>query len=166
MTDTTSSGLQMQATYSYDALGQRISKDVWTGGVATVTQMAYDQNRQVWADLNGSSAIDLRYMRTEMLLELPARVSEWRDGGWLLTDRMESVRNVVDSTGAVIDTVTYDGFGNATQSNVTNGGVYLYDGYRYDSETGLFRPDLTVVGLMHPRLAGRPDTWTGWVWSR
>ena len=54
------------------------------------------------------------------------------------------MRNVVNSTGVVIDTVTYDGYGNATQSNVTNGGVYLWDGYRYDAETGLFRPDLSA----------------------
>ena len=33
VTDTTTSGLQMQGTYIYDALNQRIQKDVWTGGL-------------------------------------------------------------------------------------------------------------------------------------
>jgi RHS repeat-associated protein len=152
VTDTTTSGLQMQATYSYDALGQRIEKDVWAGGVATVTQMAYDDGRQVWVDMNGSSALQTQYLRTGNVLELPARVSSGGTAAWLLTDRMGSIRNVVNSTGAVIDTVTYDGYGNGTQSNVTNGGLYLYVGYRYDSETMLFRPDPTTARYYSPEI--------------
>src|SRR5437016_1434569 len=37
--------LQMQATYTYDALGNRLEQDVWTGptpGTLTVTRYAYD----------------------------------------------------------------------------------------------------------------------------
>ena len=86
----------MQATYSYDALGQRISKDVWSGGVATVTQMAYDDGRQIWVDMNGSSALQMQYLRTVSVLELPARVSSGGTAAWLLQDRLWSVRNVVD----------------------------------------------------------------------
>ena len=58
---------------------------------------------------------------------------------------MGSVRNVVDSTGAVIDTIGYDGYGNVTnESNPPNGGQYKYDGYRYDNEKGWYRPDPTT----------------------
>ena len=131
----------MQATYIYDAIGRRIEKDVMVGGTTTMTRMAYDDSRQIWADMNGSNAIQERYLRTGNILELPASVSSGGTASWLLADRMGSVRNVVNATGVVIDTITYDGFGNASQSNVTNGGVYLSVGYWYDSETMLFRPD-------------------------
>ena len=51
---------------------------------------------------------------------------------------MGSVRNVVDNTGAVIDTISYDGYGNiTTETNPINCGHYKYDGYRHDSETAL-----------------------------
>ena len=78
------------------------------------------------------------YLRGDQILELLARIV----GGtaaWLLEDRMGSVRNVVDNTGAVIDTIGYDGYGNVVSETIpANGGQYKYDGYRYDVEVGLY----------------------------
>ena len=112
------------------------------GGVTTVTRFASDDTRQVWADMNGSNGLVERYVRGEQVLDLRARVSAGGTAAWLLSDRMGSIRNVVDNTGAVIATNSYTGFGVIeSQSNVTAGGLYLWDGYRYDAETGLFRPD-------------------------
>lgn len=71
---------------------------------------------------------------------------------------MGSVRTMVDNTGAVIDTVTYDGFGNiSSEMNPANGGAYKYDGYRFDSETRLLRPD-SGTGRYYDPLTGR---WMG-----
>jgi RHS repeat-associated protein len=134
----------MQGTYGYDAVGQRIQKDVMTGGVTTTTRFAYDQ-KQIWADTDGSNALQVRYQLGDMILERLARVSGGGTAAWLLADRMGSIRNVVDATGAMIATNAFDGFGNLTsQSGVGNAGAYMFDGYRLDSETGLLRPDLSL----------------------
>jgi RHS repeat-associated protein len=155
VSDTTSAGLQIQGTYVYDALGQRIERDVLTGGIATTTRSAY-YGGQIWADMNGSNAIQTRYLRTDRALELLASVSGGGTAAWMLVDRMGSVRNVVNSAGVALDTITYDGFGNATQTSGANGGPYLWNGYRYDTETGLFRPDPTQ-GRVYTPTVGR---WT------
>ncbi len=146
--DTTTSGVQMQATYVYDAPGQRIEKDVWAGSTTT-TRFAYD-GRQIWADLTSSNSLQTRYVRGDRVLELLARIVSGT-AAWFLADWMGSVRNVVDNTGAVIDTITYDGYGNITnERNPATGGQYKYDGYRYDSETGLYRPDATTARYYNP----------------
>src|SRR5262249_51556482 len=55
---------------------------------------------------------------------------------WELTDRLGSVRQVTDSKGSVIDTITYDGFGNITnETNAANGGRYKRTGREGESET-------------------------------
>ena len=108
--------------------------------------------------------------RTDNVLELPAQVTSAGTVTWDLTDRMGSLHNVVSSTGAVIDTIAYDGFGNITsESDSANGGAYKYDGYRCDTETGLYKPDSSdrryynpLVGLwmtLDPMefIAGRPN---------
>ncbi len=116
VTDTTSSGLQMQGTYTHDALGQRIEKAVWTasGGSTVTTRFAYDQ-RQIIADLDGSSNLTTRYLLGMRVLERFARISSAGTVAWLLTDRLGSVRNVVNSGGSTIDTAAFDGFGNIVE---------------------------------------------------
>ena len=48
-------------TFTYDAFGDRIQKDLWTqtSGVVTTTRQAYD-GIDVWADLDGSSSLTTR----------------------------------------------------------------------------------------------------------
>ncbi len=152
-TQTTSAGLQMQATYVYNALGQRIEKDVTQNGSTVVTRFAYDRG-EIWADLDATNGLQTRYVRGERVLELLARIASGT-AAWVLADRMGSVRNVTDDTGAVIDTIAYDGYGNITsETNAANGGQYKYDGYRYDSETGLYRSDPST-GRYYDPLTGK-----------
>ncbi len=145
VTDTTSAGLQMQGTYTHDALGQRVEKAVWTAssGTTTTTRFAYD-NRQIIADLDGSSALTMRYLLGSRILERLARISSAGTVAWLLLDRLGSIRNVVNAGGSTIDTAAFDGFGNiVSQTSPANGGAYLWAAYRLDSETGLLIPDPT-----------------------
>jgi RHS repeat-associated protein len=149
-------GLQMQATYVYDARGKRIEKDVWTqtSGSTTTTRFGYDGD-EIWADLTSANALQMRYLRGSEVLELLARVSSGGTAAWMLADRMGSVRQVVDSTGAVIDTITFDGSGNVTnETNAANGGSYKAFGYRLDSETGWLRPDPSA-GRYYDPASGR-----------
>jgi RHS repeat-associated protein len=153
--DSYTATLILDAEYKYDVFGNRLEQDVTQSGTTTVTRYAYDgwdpdkgpaigtENFDVWADLtvvSGSQQLQTRYIRADAVDQIFARVG-WSGTtatpAWLLTDRLGSVRQVTDATGAVIDTITYDGWGNATQSAPANGGRYLWTGRETDSATGL-----------------------------
>src|SRR5262249_15869850 len=129
----------MQATYVYDARGDRLEKDVWTsGGGLTVTRFAYD-NGNVWADLNGSNQLQTRRQYLDTVDSALARISSGGTAAWYLTAHLGSVRDIADdSTGAVLDHIDYDAFGNVTtETQSGNGDRYKWTGRESDSETGL-----------------------------
>jgi RHS repeat-associated protein len=127
------------ATYVYDVFGNRIEKDVWTStpGTTTVTRFAYD-GKDLWADLNGSNALLTRYIHGDVVDQLFARISGGGTAAWYLTDRLGSVRDITDNTGAVIDHINYDGFGNVTtETQPSNGDRWKWTGREFEGETGL-----------------------------
>jgi RHS repeat-associated protein len=147
--DKNSSGTTLTyATYLYDVFGNRIEKDVWqTGGSTTTTRFACDHpvdrsglggGGNIWADLNGSNGLVTRYILGDRVDQLIARISSSGTAAWYLTDRLGSVRNITDNSGSVIDTITYDGFGNVTnETSASNGDRWKFTGREFDSETGL-----------------------------
>jgi RHS repeat-associated protein len=129
--------LLMQATYVYDVLGNRIEKDVWTSSSGTVvTRFAYD-GQNAFADLNSSNQFQMRWLYGDAVDQLFAREDSSGNVAWYLTDRLGSVRDVISPLAAVLDHIDYDGFGNATESNPTNGDRYKWTGRELDSETQL-----------------------------
>jgi RHS repeat-associated protein len=124
------------ATYVYDARGNRIEKDVWTksSNVTTVYRFAYD-GQNVWARLSGTNVLQARYLQGDAVDQLFARINAGT-AGWYLTDWQGSVRNIIDNSANLLDTISYDGFGNATESNPGVGDRYKFGG-QFDSETGL-----------------------------
>src|SRR5262249_8277100 len=135
--------LQQSVAFKYDAFGNRIEKDVTTNGVTTTTRFALDgwdpakagasgnAGWDVWADLNSSNQLTTRYFRGDAVDQLFARI----DSGtayWELTDRQGSIRTIIDANATVKDQITYDGWGNASQTNSTYGGKYLYTGREFD----------------------------------
>ncbi|MGE3804748.1 MAG: RHS repeat domain-containing protein [Gemmataceae bacterium] len=134
--------LQMAATYVYDALGQRIEKQVMDGST-TVTRFTHD-NGLVLFDLDGSSSLIDRYVLGARVLERLARIAANGDAAWLLADRLGSIFFVTDETGAILSAITYDAYGNKlSESSPTNSGDYGYASYRTDRETGLQKSDLS-----------------------
>jgi RHS repeat-associated protein len=138
----------MLATYVYDVFGNRIEKDVWqTGGSTTTTRLAWDNpvdpsglggRGNIWADLNSSNGLVTRYILGDNLDQLIARISSSGTAAWFLTDRLSSVRSITDNSGSIIDTITYDGFGNITnESQSSNGGRFKWTAREADTETGL-----------------------------
>ena len=82
--------LLMQATYVYDAFGQRIEKDVWTSSTGTVvTRFGYDQGN-VWVDLNGSNQLQYRRFFLDGVDQVFARIDSSGNAAWYLPDRMGS----------------------------------------------------------------------------
>jgi RHS repeat-associated protein len=58
---------------------------------------------------------------------------------WFLTDNINSIRQVVSSSGSVLDAITYDPYGNIlSQTNAANAPRFLYTGGVYDSELGIY----------------------------
>jgi RHS repeat-associated protein len=129
--------LLMQATYVYDVLGDRIEKDVWTSSTGTVvTRFAYD-GQNAFADLNSSNQLQMRRLYGDAVDQLFARENSSGTLAWYLTDRLGSVRDVLNASSTVIDHIDYDGFGNATETNSANGDRYKWTDREFDSETGL-----------------------------
>jgi RHS repeat-associated protein len=109
--------------------GSGSSSGLATGGVAPV-----------WAELDGSNRIQARYLSKDALDAVFARLAVGSSGGvtWNLTDRLGSVRAVMNNSGQLVNSLSYDAFG---VSSVTAPGVgdrFRYAGYPYDAATGLY----------------------------
>lgn len=69
--------------------------------------------------------------------ELLARTSSGGTTAWYLTDKLDSVRDVVSSAGSVLDHIVYDSFGNiTTETSASNGDRFKYSGMQYDATAG------------------------------
>jgi RHS repeat-associated protein len=96
-----------------------------------------NENWDIWADLDVGGSLTTRYMRGDAVDQIFAELGA---GGplWTLTDHLGSVRDLVDQSGAVQDTIAYDGFGNIlSESNDEVGGRFKYTAREFDVETGL-----------------------------
>jgi RHS repeat-associated protein len=114
---------------------ERYAYDAWNAAKAGQIGTA---DFDIWADLNQTSSLTTRYVHGDAVDQIFARIGTSADQHWLLTDRLGSVRHVVNSTGAAEDTITYGGFGNITsETNPTNRGRYAWTGRELDVETGL-----------------------------
>jgi RHS repeat-associated protein len=98
------------------------------------------ENAVVWADLNVSNGLQTRYIGTDKVDQLLARVDAYTGNTayWYLLDRQNSTRDVITNTASLADTINYDAFGNITwETSPMDGGVYKYTGREVDVETGL-----------------------------
>src|SRR5260370_29230389 len=131
--------LQQKVVFKYDVFGNRVEKDV---NSTSTQRFAYDgwnpsqaggvgnANWQVWADLDGTSSLTTRYLHGDVVDQLFARI----DSGtayWEIGDRLGSVRIILDNSANVKDQITYDGWGNATQTASSFGGRYLWTGREF-----------------------------------
>ena len=95
-----------------------------------------------YADFNGSGTLLTRYVSGPGMVngavvdELLARTSSGGTSAWYLTDELDSVRDLVSSSGSELDHVVYDSFGNIlTESHATSGDRFKFAGMEYDSLT-------------------------------
>jgi RHS repeat-associated protein len=133
-------------------LGNRIEKKIdadGNGSWETTQRYALDgwknvhqalvgnENWDVWADLNGSGSLTTRYVRGDVIDQLFARIESGGTAYWYLTDHLGSIRDVIDSSAVVKDSITYDGFGNITAETASNyRGRYAWTGRETDFEIG------------------------------
>jgi RHS repeat-associated protein len=129
---------QLLVTYSYDVYGQRVQEDKWTSGTGTVTTRFVWSNNQVVMDLNGSNVVQERYLWGDMTDQLFARIDGNGTAWWYLTDRLGSVRDVLNAGGTSQDHTDYTAFGViVTQTSASAQGRYGWQGIDSDAQTGL-----------------------------
>ena len=132
------------ATYTYNALNQRIGvKDSGTQTWTVYDGTSPDANP--YADFNGSGSLTERYLfgpgvvNGAVMSVILARTSSGGTTAWYLTDKLGSVRDIVDTSGNELDHIVYDSFGNiVTETNATNGDRFKFAGMQYDATTGQY----------------------------
>jgi RHS repeat-associated protein len=127
----------MVATYTYNALGQRIGiKDNGTQTWTVYNGNSADANP--YADFSSSGSLQTRYLDGLAVDQIYGQTSSSGSTEWYLTDQLGSVVAIA-STSAVLDQVTYDPFGNiVTQTNATDAVRFGFAGMEFDSVTGLY----------------------------
>ena len=131
------------ATYVYDALDRRIEIQDSGGSTIWTVYNGTSADALPYGDFNSSGTMLTRYVSGPGMVngvavdELLARTSSGGTTAWYLTDKLDSVRDVVNTAGSAIDHVVYDSFGNiTTESNASNGDRFKFAGMEYDVTTG------------------------------
>jgi RHS repeat-associated protein len=128
----------MQGTYTYDSMNRRIGVDETVSGVETKTWTVYD-GVNTYADFNGSGTLQTRYLNGPAVDEVLARTSSGGTSAWYLADRLGSVRDVVNTSGTVIDHVAYNAYGTVTsETNSANGDRFKFAGREFDAAINLY----------------------------
>jgi len=134
--------LLSESDYTYDGFDGRIAQTVDADGagpqLAETTYFTYDGDN-TWADFDSNGNVIARYMYGDQIDEILAR---WQSGGgtsWYLTDRLGSVRDLVGATGSLINTISYDTFGQVlAQTNTSAGDRFLFTAREFDAVTAQY----------------------------
>jgi RHS repeat-associated protein len=128
----TSGGVTVQDDkFTYDVENRRIGKNTLSGGQSWT---GYD-GVNPYADFNSSGSLTYRYLYGNAIDFLLARVDTSGTPMWYLTDKLGSVREDVSTSGSVLDSITYDSYGNIlTESSPSNGDRFKYTSREWDSE--------------------------------
>jgi RHS repeat-associated protein len=121
--------------FTYDVENRRIGKNTLSGGQSWT---GYD-GANPFADFNSSGSLTFSYLYGNGIDFLLARLNTSFDPTWYLTDKLGSVRQVVNTSGSVVDTITYDSYGNiASESSPSNGDRFKFTSREWDSESGQY----------------------------
>ena len=138
-TKTSGGAVTMQATYTYDALGRRISTEVDADGAGAgpaVTTWTVFDGENPYADFNGSGTLQQRYLHGPAIDALLARTDSGGATAWYLPDRLGSVRDLVSTAGTVLYHAAYASFGATTSSTGAGGDRFGFTGREFNAETG------------------------------
>ncbi|RUS43551.1 RHS repeat domain-containing protein [Cohnella sp. AR92] len=106
---------------------------------STVSQYRYNQNGEVIAEVNGSNQTTANYVRGDRLL-VKKDVATSKNYYYLYNGHGDVVQMVDASTGNVVNSYSYDEWGNILQQteDPSASNIFKYAGEVYDNETGLY----------------------------
>ncbi len=128
------SGSQTSAiTYTYNGQGLRTSKNV--DGV--VTKYLWNLRSQLIAEYNGQDQLLASYTYGPGMQTL---LSMKRGGAQYVyhRDHLESVIQITDADGQIVNEYQYDSYGNILSTNENVANPFLYTGGQFDPESGLY----------------------------
>ncbi len=129
---------ELLVTYTYDVYDQRIQEVKWQSSPGTTTTEFVWSNGQVVMELNGSNAVQERYLWGDAVDQLFARIDGNGTAWWYLMDRLGSVRDVLSVSGVSQDHTDYTAYGVITSQTSTSAqGLYGFTSREYDAQTGL-----------------------------
>jgi RHS repeat-associated protein len=120
------------ASYTYDAFNQRVSKTV--AGVAKY--FVYDGD-DVIGEYNSAGVLLAEYVHgnsTDEVLTMERSGTTY----YYHHDGLGSVTEITDSTGAVVENYTYDVYGQPSVTTSLIGNPYRFTGREFDEESGLY----------------------------
>jgi RHS repeat-associated protein len=123
-----------RSTFTYDAFDRRIVHTAGGQTTATVYSAA-----AIWADFDAAGDVQARYLAGPLVDEWQARQRPGEGIAWYLADRLGTVRDIADGTGAVVDHIDYDSFGGVVaETNPALGDRLKFTGREFDADTGLY----------------------------
>ena len=131
-------------TYTYDSLDRRIGVDETSGGMTTQTWIVYNGNSNTpYAQFNGSGTLLERYLAGATYVPgvtgMVARTNASGVTDWYLSGNLGSVRDIVNTSGTVIDHISYGAFGSIrAETNPSSGSQFKFDGMQHDTITGMY----------------------------
>ncbi len=157
------------ATYVYNAMDLRIGIHDSGGSQIWTVYNGTGADALPYADFNSSGTLLTRYVaglgmvNGAVVDELLARTSSGGTTAWYLPDKLDSVRDIVGSTGTVQDHIVYDSFGNVTaETNASNGDRFKFAGMQFDSTTRQYFDHARWYGPAQGRfLSQDPTAFTG-----
>ncbi len=142
ITRKTSGGtVDYRTTYVYDALNRRIAEQVDADGAGAgspVTTWTVFDGQNPYADFNGAGSLTQRYLHGAAVDALLARSDASGVTDLYLTDRLGSVRDIVDTSGTVLYHTGYDSFGNKVSSSGSGGDRFGFTGREHDAALNLY----------------------------
>ena len=132
--------LQKQVAYTYDVNDQLIEKqvdDTGNGIFDRAQRFVYDDDDVVLV-FDASGSLTDRYLWAPQIDQLLADENAVGNVLWPLVDNQNTVRDLVDSTGAVVDHLVYDANGNiVSQTNAADQPLFAFTGQMWDADAGL-----------------------------
>ncbi|MPM36752.1 hypothetical protein SDC9_83354 [bioreactor metagenome] len=122
------------SAYAYNGEGLRVSKSVTENEETTETAYLYEYSKVVLElDENGDETAHNVYGNNTL-------ISRTTGDGTLcyLYNGHGDVVQLADALGAIVMTYDYDAFGVVTTATGSISNSYLYSGYQYDGETGMY----------------------------
>ncbi|OLE52048.1 MAG: hypothetical protein AUG51_19830, partial [Acidobacteria bacterium 13_1_20CM_3_53_8] len=117
--------------YKYDALGRRIQRTTSSGANE---RYVYDGS-DVLIDLNANGSIATTYLNDLGIDNHLRQTSSTTGVSYYLTDHQGSTAGLTDSSGNIVEQLSYDSFGNSTASTRTR---YSYTGREWDGDAQLY----------------------------